>query len=95
MFYDIIYGPKGCAHLLFMFYPFLNECDLKVGQAPSYTWKLSQLCVLEIINHKCSVESYIDLVNNAFLNYRLDISPIWGNFLQEENEDVENELLQN
>ena len=35
--------PEGYAHhLLFMFYPFRDECELKVGQPSSYYSKLSE-----------------------------------------------------
>ena len=45
-----------------------------------------------INNIKCLVELYINLVNDAFLNYRVDISPSWDPVLQQEKEDIENEL---
>ena len=74
-----------------MFYPFLDECELKVGQSSSYTSTLSKPWVLEIINNtNCLVEPYSDLVNDAFLNHRVDIGPSCDLFLQQENEDVEN-----
>ena len=69
--------PEGYAHhLLFMFYPFRDESELKVGQPSSYSLKLSEPGVLEIENNnKSLVEPYSDLVNAAFLNYRADITP--------------------
>ena len=88
--------PEGYAHhFLFMFYPFRDECELKVGQPSSYSSKLSEPGVLEIVNNnKSLVEPYSDLVNAAFLNYRADITPSCNPFSQQENEDVENELCE-
>ena len=63
-------------HFLFMFYPFRDKCKLKVEQPSSYSSKLGEPGVLEIAsNNKSLVESYSDLVNAAFLNYRGDIIP--------------------
>ena len=68
-------------HLLFMFYSFRDKCELKVGQPPSYSLKLSEPGVLEIvINNKILVERYSDLVNAPFLNYRADITLSWDPF---------------
>ena len=78
-----------------MFYPFRDECELKVGKPSSYSSKSSEPRVLEIVNkNKSLVEPYSDLVNAAFLNYRADINPSWDPFSQQENEDVENELCE-
>ena len=78
-------APEGYAHhLLFMFYPFRDECELTVGQLSSYSSKLSQPGVIEVINNnKSLVEPYSDLVNDAFLNYRSDISISWDPFSQQ------------
>ena len=91
--------PDGYAHhLLFMFYPFCDECGLKVRQSSSYSSKLGKPGVIEVTNNnKSLVEPYNDLVNDAFLNdaflnYRSNISASWDLFSQQENDDVENEL---
>ena len=75
-----------------MFYPFRDEYELKVRQPPSYTSTLSKPGILVIRNNKCLVKPYNDLVNDAFLNYKVHISPSRDPFSQKENEDVENEL---
>ena len=74
--------PEGYAHhLLFMFYLFRDKSELKVGQPSSYSSKLSEPGVLEIVNNNKSLaEPYSDLVNAAFLNYRTDITPSWDPF---------------
>ena len=86
--------PEGYAHhLLLMFYSFRDECELKVGRPSSYSSKLSEPGVIEVINNnKSLVEPHSDLVNDAFLNYRSNISPSWDPFSQQENDNVENEL---
>ena len=43
--------PEGYVHhLLFLFYPFCDECKLKVGQPSSYSSKLCEPGVIEVIN---------------------------------------------
>ena len=65
-----------------MFHPFSDDFKLKVGQPSSYSSKLSELRIIEVINNnKSLVEPYSGLVNGACLNYRLDISPSWGSIL--------------
>ena len=47
--------PESYAHhLLFMFYPFLDKCEVKVGQPSSYSSKLSESGVLEIATNNIS-----------------------------------------
>ena len=76
-----------------MFYPFRDKCELKLGRPSSYSSKLSEPRVIEVINsNKSLVEPHSDLVNDAFLNCRSNISPSWDPFSQQENDDVENEL---
>ena len=54
---------------------------------------MSEPGVIGVINNnKSLVEPYSGLVNDAFLNYRPDISPSWDPFSQQENDDVQNEL---
>ena len=76
--------PESYAHhLLFMVYPFCDECELKLGQPPSYSSKLNEPEVHDIISYnKSLVEPYSDLIDAAFLNYRSDIMPSWNPFSQ-------------
>ena len=56
-----------------MFYPFRDERELTVGQPSSYSSKLNEPGVIEVINNnKSLVEPYSDLVNYSFVNYRSD-----------------------
>ena len=80
--------PKCYAnHLILIFYPFRGKCALKVRHASSYSSKLSETWVLEIVNNNRS-----ELVNAAFLIYRADITPRWNPFSQQKNEDAKNEF---
>ena len=54
-----------------MFYPFRDEFKLKLGQPPSYSSKLNEPGVLNMVNYnKSLVEPYSDLIDATFLNYR-------------------------
>ena len=76
-----------------MFYPFRHDCELKLGQSPSYSSKLNEPGVLDMVNYKkILVEPYRDLIDAAFLNYRSDIIPSCDPFSQQENENVESEF---
>ena len=69
-----------------MFYPFPDDCELKLGQPPSYSSKLNESGVLDMVNYnKSLVEPSSDLIDAAFLNYRSDIMPSWDPFSQQEN----------
>ena len=50
-----------------MIYLFRDECELKVGQPPSYSSKLNEPGVLDMVNYnKSLIELYSDLVDAAF-----------------------------
>ena len=87
--------PEAYAHhLLFMFYPFRNEEELKVGESNSYCAKLQQAGVTDVINqNKSRVEPFGELVDEAFLNFRSDL-PSWDPFMQQENDGVNSDLYQ-
>ena len=58
-------------HFLFMFYPFRNEEQLKTGEPFSYSAKLLETQVINIINEKKSlVEPFSDMVDEAFFHFR-------------------------
>ena len=63
--------PEAYAHhLLFMFYLFRNEEELKVGKSNSYCAKLQQAGVIDVINqNKSRVEPFGELVDEVFLNF--------------------------
>ena len=62
------FKPESYAHhLLFMFCLFRDECELKLGQPPSYSSKLNEPGVLDMVSYnKSLVESYSDLIDAAF-----------------------------
>ena len=81
-------------HFLFMFYPFRNEEQLKTGEPFSYSAKLLETQVINIINeNKSLVEPFSDMVDEDFFHFQSDLKPSRDPFLQQEN-DVNNELLQ-
>ena len=88
--------PEAYAHhLLFMFYPFRSEEQLKARELLSYSAKLLEAEVINVVNeNKSLVEPFSDIVDEAFLHFRSDLTPSWDPFLQQENGDVNNELLE-
>ena len=76
-----------------MLYSFSDECELKLGQPQSYSSKLNEPGVTDMVNYnKGLVEPFSDSADAAFLNSRSDTMPSWDPFSQQENENVENEL---
>ena len=81
-------------HLLFMFYPFRNEEDLKCGNPPSYIEKISEPGINETINNNRQLlEPYAELVDIAFERLRSDLEANIDPFGQQENCEVEESLL--
>ena len=82
-------------HLLFAFYPFRKEEELKCTVTGTYFDKLQEHAVLNVINRNNSVmEPYSDMVEEALSNFRsqlLNPDP----FGQQENHDVQAELNDN
>ena len=69
--------------------------ELKAGESNPYCAKQQEPGVINIINkNKSLVESFGDLVDEAFLNFWSDLPPSWNQFIQQENDDVNSELLQ-
>ena len=78
-------------HLLFMFYPFRNEEELKNTPSGTFTEKLLSPEVIEIINrNKAIFEPYADAVDGAMLNFHENTRgfDIYG---EQENDDVREE----
>ena len=58
-------------HLLFMFYPFRNEEELKSSPSRTYTEMLSFPNIFNIVNrNKAIFEPFADAVDDAMLNFR-------------------------
>ena len=76
-------------HLLFSFYPFRNEEELKSPPVTgSYGAKLFEPGVINIINRsKATMELFIELVDQAMLSVHSDIHS-HGAFSQQENYEV-------
>ena len=88
------YPEKYAHHLLFMFYPFRSEEDLKSADSNTYSDKLKEPSVMDLINRNKNIfEPYGDLVDSALLNLHTSLLTNQDAFSQQENDQVENELL--
>ena len=77
-------------HMLFMYFPFRNEADLKLG---TYANKLSDTSVLEIVNsNRQKVEPYATVVDDAFRKVQEENQSNIDPFGQQENEETYAEL---
>ena len=84
------YPEKYAHHLLFMFYPFRNEDDLKSANLGTYNEKLHEPGILEVVNrNKLIFEPYGDLVDTALLNIRADLLHNSDAYSHQENDQVE------
>ena len=81
-------------HLLFMYFPFRNENELKLNN--SYAEKVNSSNVLEIINLNCiKVEAYSLLVENALERLSTNQSADIDSFGQQENDEINDRLNEN
>ena len=81
-------------HLLFMFFPFRNENELKLND--SYAEKLNLSNVLEIINlNRIKVEPYALLVENALERLSTNQNANMDSFGQQENDEINDTLNEN
>ena len=82
-------------HLLFLFYPFRSEIELKIGESASYTNKLAQPGVLEIINeNKTGIEPFASIVDDALIQYNVENLNNLDPFAQAENDETLSLLTQ-
>lgn len=88
------YPERYAHHLLFMFYPFRNENDLKHNG--SYVEKLNESGVLPIINRNRKIfEPFADLVNSALVNMRTNVTANFDQFSACENDLIEEQMTTN
>ena len=88
------FPEKYAHHLLFMFYPFRNEQNLKYADSGSYCEKLQEPGILDIVNRNKQVfEPYGELVESALLNLRTNLASSHDSHRDQENDEVD-ELLQ-
>ena len=72
-------------YLLMLYYPFRKESDLNSGSPPSYTNKLAEVEVLQIVNkNEQKVEPYADLVDEALIQHNIEV-------LHRENQSITEE----
>ena len=72
-------------YLLMLYYPFRKESDLKNESPPSYTNKLAEVDVSQIVNeNRQKVEPYADLVDKALIQHNIEV-------LHRENQSIAGE----
>lgn len=80
-------------HLLFMFFPFRSESELKSSNPPSYLAKLNEPGVIQTINYnKTLVEPFGDLVDRAFSQFQSHRECNFDSFAQQENDNTEEDF---
>ena len=89
------YFELYACHLLFLFYPFRSEIELKIDEPPSYTNKLAQPSVLEIINEKkTGIELFASIVDDAHIRYNVENLNNLDPFARAENDETFSLLIQ-
>ena len=82
--------PEECAHhMLFMYYPFRSENDLKFGNPPTYANILRESNVIELVyqNH-LKVDPFETIVNDAFERFNSELETNMDPFGQQENDET-------
>ena len=87
--------PEAYAHhLLFLYFPFRIEAELNATLSGTYSEKLSEGGVLDVINaNKAMCEPYGDVVDEAFLHFNTVSRGLDPN-AERENDDVLDELFE-
>ena len=82
-------------HMLFMFFPFKNESDLKAAVSGTYSEKLLEPSVTETVHkNRRACEPFADVVNEAFINFIANPCGM-GPQAEQENDDVRDEVIAN
>ena len=82
-------------HMLFVFFPFRNESDLKTTVSRTYSEKLLEPTVTEIVNKNRKVcEPFADAVDEAFIDFIVNPHGMDPR-AEQENEDVRDEIIAN
>ncbi|XP_066928370.1 uncharacterized protein [Clytia hemisphaerica] len=89
--------PEDYAHhLLMLYYPFRNENELLSQEHNSYTQKLFEPGVVEMIErNRALIQPYSGLVDDALVRFRTDITLNMNDFEQQENDETNAELESN
>ena len=88
--------PEEYAHyMLFMFFLFRNESDLKATVSRTYPDKLLEPTVIEIANkNRKACEPFADAVDEAFIDFTANPRRM-NPHAEQENEDVRDEKISN
>ena len=81
--------------MLFMFFPFRNESDLKATVSRTYSQKLLEPTVTEVVNkNRKACEPFADAVDEAFIDFIANPRGMDPQ-AEQENEDVRDEIIAN
>ena len=82
-------------HMLFMYYPFRNENDLKSGNPPTYSNKLRESNVISLVNqNRARVEPFATIIDDAFERYTSELETNMDPFGQQDNDETYEEQCQ-
>ena len=82
-------------HMLFMFFSFRNESDLKATVSRTYSQKLLEPTVTEVVNkNRKACEPFADAVDEAFIDFIANPRGMDPQ-AEQENEDVRDEIIAN
>ena len=82
--------PEEYSHyMLFMYYPFRSENDLKSGNPPTYSNKLRESNVIALVNQNhLKVEAFESFVNEVFERFNSELETNMDPFGQQENDET-------
>ena len=82
-------------HMLFMYYPFRNENDLKSGNPPTYSNKLRESNVISLVNqNRARIEPFATIIDDAFERYTSELETNMDPFGQQDNDETYEEQCQ-
>ena len=83
-------------HLLFSYYPFRDEGELKYPPVSgTYLLKIQQPGVLDVVNRNGHImESYSDIVDDVLVNICENVRSAADPFSQQENDEVDDEQIE-
>ena len=81
--------------MLYIYYPFRNEKDLKSGNPPTYSNKLGNSNVISLVNQsRARVEPFATIIDNAFKRYTSELETNMDPIGQQDNDETYEEQCQ-
>ena len=82
-------------HMLFMYYPFRNENDLKSGNPPTYSNRLRESNVISLVNqNRARVELFATIIDDGFERYTSELETNMDPCGQQDNDETYEEQFQ-